>query len=248
MRTSSIILAMIQIVLVLSIQGCYYGGFLQDAKPIEKGKKEITAGITGYYQGDDIAPPGANFVFRQGVGNRTDWGINIGQSLLFSAKVDVKYLITSPKRTNYYWSVIGGLEAIVLSDFGNDRQNGVSPIIGTMFSWGHHKKAGFYLGQRLNFGLSGLAIITGNTPEPDHHVNLQHQMFISGCIGIFFGPYHQYMVELNYAVREAKYYSTYEVQSNTFEVTSGSSRDVGFGLSLGYRFNRGKKTVRKPLP
>jgi hypothetical protein len=227
------------------LQGCFSSSMMQTAKPLEKGKTQVSVGVSGYaigYNDYGIAP---DFMYRKGINGKSDFGIGYSMGLLGHFRADYKQqLYVSPTKNKYLSSGVG-IDVYYPSDFGGDQ-----PVLGITaplyFSINHNKNIVPYFAQRFTLGLNGLGIIRyfpNETPIENQEIYKTHNMFYTGSIGIRSGQKRvKYFLELSYSASFEHYFSNYYYSyMDTWEMKKGGRDHLNFQLTLGMMIGNKEK-------
>ncbi|MBD3638649.1 MAG: hypothetical protein HUJ25_14955 [Crocinitomicaceae bacterium] len=173
------------IILCFIMGSCHTASVLQTAKPVEKGKTEVSLAGTAFF-GSDVMP-GFDLMVRRGLGPRSDFGFAYCGSLYGHFRFDFKYVIAKTASDNLFLSSGVGLDLYLLDDWGSDIGMYSGLTLPVYFSFNHNNKVVPYFAQTFTMGLNDFKVMRHyNKSEIPEGESWEHNMFYTGGAGLRF--------------------------------------------------------------
>jgi hypothetical protein len=217
---------------------------MQTAKSLDKGERDISVGIGGYAAFGDpgIAP---DFMLRQGISDKSDFGVGYTLGLNGHVRLDWKREIWSNPTGKMYLSSGAALDLFSPNDFSGDPFF-IGIAVPLYYSFNHGKKVVPYFGQKFSFGLRDVGVFKfyKNDTPPLERVNFYHQMFYTGAAGVRFGEKRiKWFLEASYIIDINRSFSQFTAPDvNGVEEWLVNKR---FDSNLAYQFTIGMTIARK---
>jgi hypothetical protein len=199
---------LVLLILTALLSGCYSSSMMQSAKTLDKGEREVTAsgsGYLGYINGFTT-----EWMWRQGIGDKSDFGAFYSLGFYGHARLDWKRELWSSASESMYLSSGALFDVFLPNDFSGDPfYFGLG--LPLYYSFNHDKGIVPYVGQRLSFGLLDAGIFNHyNNDNPETGLRFNHQMYYSGAAGVRFEKLRiPWFVEFSYNIRISRVYSSY---------------------------------------
>lgn len=217
--------------LLFTLTGCFSSSIMQTAKPAAQGEIETTFGAS-FYGGLGEPMGGVNVMIRTGVTQRSDIGLYYASGLYGNLKLDYKHNFWKSVNENVYFSA--GLGFDILSSEGHNDANLFGACSLPLYlSWNHTKKAIFFMGHRITFGLKDTDVFGTEFPQ---NYNLEHHWFYAGGIGLKWGEKRtKWFVELSMALDNENTFYSGSSEGGNRQFRQNTTVQFTTGIMLGKR-------------